>query len=230
MHLSAKFGVRRWSKYAEARSPELENITRFAIHDFDPELMRLSQQSANFVVRNSFRQPQFARTEIADDCRHSAHVVGASMRERDRVNMRNSARPEIRRDHVFADIHLRMGPERQAACVHHQGFSIGERKEKRIAQANVNRRHFQYAGTKLRMRRKNPDPHPASGKYCGSGKGGRPLLPHQHSTHAYGDGSKTRLPQYWALVRECLPVEGRRATSQFRRSLAAQYPQLGLVF
>src|SRR5207244_9155666 len=98
MHLSPQFQVRRWGKHAEARSPELENIARFAIRDFEPEPIRLSQQSANFFIRNSFGQPEFARAEIADDCRHPAHVVSVGMRESNRVNSRNSARPEIRRD------------------------------------------------------------------------------------------------------------------------------------
>src|SRR5438876_3831977 len=86
MHLSAQFQVRRWGKHAEVRSPELENVARFAIRDFEPELMRLWQQSANFFVRNSFWQPEFARAEISDECRHAAHVVGVGVREGNRAN------------------------------------------------------------------------------------------------------------------------------------------------
>src|SRR5436305_13860699 len=107
--------------------------------------------------------------EVADYRRQTTHVIGMGMSKCDRIYSGDATRPQIRRDHIFADVHLRVRPEGQATAVYQQRLPVRHSEEERIALAYINRCHFQNAGTKLWMGRNEPDKKTACRQYCGSG-------------------------------------------------------------
>src|SRR5262249_42534577 len=103
-------------EYSEICFSEAERIPCLAVLHI--ESLRAIQKGANFLRRNTLGQPQLARMKVSNYRRHPAHVIGVGMSQRDRINARNPSRPEIGRDHVFANVHLGMSPEGQAAGIY----------------------------------------------------------------------------------------------------------------
>ncbi len=108
--------------------------------------------------------PEFTRLKVGDDAGHAAHVIAVRVRDGDRVQPANAARPEIGRDHFLADIEVGAHVARHAAGVHQQRFAFGRDQQQRIALADIDGRDLEYAGMPLRLRRETaqcPAPRPA---------------------------------------------------------------------
>ena len=52
------------------------------------------------------------------------------MGEHDDIELRNATRPQIGRDHIFAEINWRMHPEGEASTVYKNLLAIGKSQEK----------------------------------------------------------------------------------------------------
>ena len=94
--------------------------------------------------------PQHPGTKIAQDGRHSAHVIAVRVGESDGVETADIARPQYRRDHVFADFKVgvrRPGrPPMGPPGVDEQGFSLGRDQQQRIPLADVDGGDLEHAG------------------------------------------------------------------------------------
>jgi hypothetical protein len=56
---------------------------------------------------------------------HTAEVVGMRMRDDDHVETIDASMPEVRRDHLFAEIKVGMHPLRKSSGINEQGTTCG---------------------------------------------------------------------------------------------------------
>ena len=128
--------------------------------------------------------------EIRNHRGHPAEVVGMRMRDHDHVEMIDASIPKIRRDHLFAEIEVRMHPLRQASSINEQGAALGRDQQNGIALSDVNGRHLHHAGAKMRARgdKRNPDGN-AEQQHHGSesGQARATDLRRQHGERQRGD-------------------------------------------
>jgi hypothetical protein len=115
------------------------------------QLCRLDQLPKREARRNN-PVPQIPRLKVGDDAAHSAEVVGVRVRDGDRVEPPDAARPEVRRDHFLSGIELRPGVLRHASGVHQQGLAFRRDQQQRIALADIDGGNFQDARMPLRLR------------------------------------------------------------------------------
>ncbi len=81
--------------------------------------------------------PELARLKVRDDAAHSAHVIAVRVRKRDRIQTANPARPQIRRDDLFANIEVGVRRARHAACIQQQRLALRRDQQQRVALADI---------------------------------------------------------------------------------------------
>ncbi len=88
-------------------------------------------------------------TKIAQDRKHSTHVIAVRVGQGDGIETADIARPQYGRDHVFADFKVSaggLGAPDGTAGVDEQGFSLGRDQQQRISLAHVDGRDLEHAG------------------------------------------------------------------------------------
>src|SRR5258708_24279966 len=103
------------SEHVEMRSSVIELIAFLFYRDFNSRSLRLRNDREQGAYWPVDTQPEFPRTEIGNHRRHSAEVISMRMSDRDHVETIEASIPKIRRDHLFAEIKVRMHPLRQAS-------------------------------------------------------------------------------------------------------------------
>ena len=128
------------------------------VADDDSQLRRLGEQGAVGGGVGVDRDPQLARAEVAEDGGHAAHVVGMRVGEGDDVETAELARPEVGRNHLFANVEggvfraeargvLRVGSRSGwPARVDEHGAAGGRDNQQRVALADVDGGNFKLAG------------------------------------------------------------------------------------
>src|SRR3981081_3161178 len=101
--------------------------------------------------------------KVSEDGRHASHMIGVRMRQGHYVELVKSARPQVGRHYIFADIQLRMHPERYPSRIHQKRAALRRNQKDRIALANVNGRQFEHSVPELWARWNSRDPESAEG-------------------------------------------------------------------
>src|SRR3954465_9977336 len=73
------------------------------------------------------------------------------MRQRDRIEVRESARPKIWRDNLLADIEARAAAAWCSTTIDEQGPALGRDQQYRVALGNVDGRLLQFASPAFRL-------------------------------------------------------------------------------
>src|SRR6266849_4150886 len=99
--------IASWRKHANGTSPKIKSVAFEVLHQRNPLLLCLLQQCGELCTGWNDPHPQLSRTKIFENSVHPADVVRVSVGDRDHVEVRKASRPEIGRDHVFAEIQFR---------------------------------------------------------------------------------------------------------------------------
>src|SRR5258708_27904005 len=113
------------SEHVEMRSSVIELIAFLFDRDFHSRSLRLRNDREQGAYWPVDTQPELPRMEIGNHRRHSAEVISMRMRDRDHIETIEASIPKIRRDHLFADIKVRMHPLRQASGINEESAASG---------------------------------------------------------------------------------------------------------
>ena len=102
--------------------------------------------------------PEFLHSEIRKNRREPSEMVLVRMGERDHFDLLQPSRPQIRRDHVFADIDSGVHPARgkaseRAARVDQHRAPAGKCDEQAVTLADVQDRHLEILAVEMRRKR-----------------------------------------------------------------------------
>lgn len=94
--------------------------------------------------------PEFGHAEIAQNGGQTAGVIVVEMRNGDCVQVMDSARPQVGRDHIFADVQAgggfnRFVEQRDSAGIHQDDFAIREGNQDSVALADIDCGDFKRA-------------------------------------------------------------------------------------
>src|SRR5208282_6400726 len=129
------------SEHTEMRSSVIELIAVFFYGDSHSCALSLLDDRQQLACGFIDTYPEFSRVEICNHRGHSSEVVGMRMRDYDHVQTIDASMPEIRRDHLFAEIKVGMHPLRKSSGINQQGATLGRDQQNGIALSDVDGGH-----------------------------------------------------------------------------------------
>src|ERR1700685_2770483 len=122
--------IARRKQDANVRASPSKLITLPMPNDLDMQVLGFRYQLIECCARRPKTQPKFARAKISQHCGHPSNVVGVSVSNCDRVQPRDAALPEIRRDDTFAKIELLPARSNRPARIDQQRVSLRHNQQR----------------------------------------------------------------------------------------------------